>query len=400
MKMFAKIVAGLAGVVLGGSVAFGAITNLMYEDSKYDKNKIFTLEQVVGWQYFFDETDYNDRIEGLYRGYVSALGNSDTRYLTEEEAEVWIAGDNGKYVGVGIKFTWGVTSQYLVVTQVIEGSPADIMGISVGDRITQIDGIYAMMSNEDKIYDKLSYSGDDIVTYTILKMSGIDEGQTLDKPLWVEELDSEICTTMVLEDEIGYIKLNNLKKGATDIIVDGIASMEGVSGWIIDLRYVSDADLDEVLEFTDILTDTGEMFYSVDRKGETTYYNSVSQKTDEDIVLLVNSSTSGIVEALVAAVKQDDYITIVGTQTAGSASIQDFVRLEDGSALLISTQHLFLPDDTPIGTSPIEAEVYVDLDIDYTLKLVTEGVSDLELDNQLQTALQLVLQNSKVSDNN
>ncbi|OON92705.1 MAG: hypothetical protein ATN34_02250 [Epulopiscium sp. Nele67-Bin002] len=348
----------------------------------YDRNKLIILDQVVGYQYF-KQSDYEDRVEGLYSGYVSGLEDSTTMYFTAEEAAKWLAEDKGKYVGTGIKFTWGITNQYLVVTEVLNNSPAEAAGIQVGDRITAIDGVFAMMSNELDIYEKLTSTSDAV--YTVIK-----DGIETDIALFSAEIETDAVNSMLLQNNIGYLELVSLNEGAVEEIYSHIDNLEtqGANKWIIDMRYLSNADFQETILLTDLLTDAGPMFLSVDKEGETTEYNSVNEKINGQVVILTNASTSGNVEAVIATVKDDESITTIGTNTKGNAKVQEFIQLSDGSGLLIATENLYTTDEREIGSEPMEPEILVELDVAYTLKLVTEGVSDKELDNQLIAAIE------------
>ncbi len=388
MKFLIRIAGLLAGFIVTGAttVAYYNMPAFRDDSKVFDEIKLMTLDQIVGWQYF-KESQYQDRIEGLYAGYISGLGDSMTRYLTAEDASKWLAEDNGKYVGNGIKFTWGITSQYLVVTEVLANSPAFYAGIEVGDRITMIDGIYAMMSNELDIYSKLLYAGEDEVVYTIIKVS--DENKVIEVPLKSIEIETEALNCKIFEDSIGYIEFVNFSEGANNILQNHIEEMssQGVSSWIFDMRYLDNTDFDEIIEFTNFLKDDGLMFKSINNEGIVTLYNADAGKFEDEIVIITNSQTSGTIEALIASVKDDDAITIMGTSTDGVASIQQFVQLEDGSGLLISSQKILLEDGTIIGEEPIQPEILVELTLDYTLKLVTEGISDISLDNQINEAI-------------
>ena len=132
----------------------------------YNRMKVDALSELIQTTYI-GESDPQDMLEGIYKGYVYGVGDGYTTYLdvdtfSKEETE-----EAGNYIGTGIRFTWGITNQHLVVTDVVPNSPADQAGIVVGDKIFEIDGIKAMGSNDTKIYEKLAYTGKDPVQYVL-----------------------------------------------------------------------------------------------------------------------------------------------------------------------------------------------------------------------------------------
>ena len=163
-----KMVVGLGLGVLMGLVLVGGMytwglmngrrsSSVVVGDTEvvYNQSKITYLDKALEL-YYIDERDEDALIEGIYRGYVYGLDDSYTRYLTVDEFNKQKEESVGNYVGTGIKFAWGITSQHLIVTEVIDGSPAQKAGIEVGDKIVAIDGTPAMGSNELEIYEKLA----------------------------------------------------------------------------------------------------------------------------------------------------------------------------------------------------------------------------------------------------
>ncbi|OOB77473.1 MAG: hypothetical protein BEN19_01915 [Epulopiscium sp. Nuni2H_MBin003] len=381
-----KIITWISAIFLGlgTSLAITAMSLASTPESLYSTTKIIGLDQIVGIQYF-KESDYSDRVEGLYAGYVASLEDANTMYLSAEKAQIYKMQQQGQEKGVGIKFSWGISSQYLVVTEVIENSPAYFANIAVGDRILQIDDTLCMLSNELEIYEKLTYTGEDSVIYTIQKQ---DKSIT-EVPLIPTYITYTSVKTQILDEDIGYIEVINLNTGSTDIIKNQIESFKyrGVNSFILDVRYLDDAKFEEVVLLTDLFMDDGIMFSSVDKQGKVIEYASTTSKINNQVAILTNSTTAGTIEIMVEALKPDPSIFIVGNSTKGIGTASEFIELDDGSALIISTKQLYVDN---LEQSPIEPEVVVSLDTQYTLNLVTYGTKDITLDNQITTAINIL----------
>jgi carboxyl-terminal processing protease len=94
-------------------------------------------------------------------------------------------------------------------------------------------------------------------------------------------------------------------------------------------------------------------------------------------VVLVNGGSASASEIVSGALQDYGYATVVGTQTFGKGSVQDYRELEDGSALKITTAVWY----TPNGRSINEEGVTPDVRIEY-------GIEDYQadLDPQMDVA--------------
>ncbi|ONI38223.1 hypothetical protein AN640_02700, partial [Candidatus Epulonipiscium fishelsonii] len=368
-----------------GLTTVGMAYELTNSDERYDVLKIHTLDQYVGSQYF-KESEYEDRLEGMYKGFVYGVEEENTMYLTKEETDKKEAEANGSYVGTGIYFTWGITSQYLVVTDVIENSPAQKAGIESGDRIIAIDDILAMMSNEIEIYDKLSYSGEEKVKYTIQKK---DSDKIVDVKLKSAIVETPSFKSTLMEG-IGVVEIINLID-ETDVnaLLDEFQTLkdQGVEKYIIDLRSVSNAELDGVVGMTDIFLGEQVLFKTIDKNENVTEYIGNEDTFEGQVALITNSHTSGVIEAMIGSLQENNRVFIIGEETAGNAYVQEIKKLNDGSSVLVSTKILQLPSNINLLETPIVPDQVVDIGMDYTLDLVKNGVADSELDTQLQAAI-------------
>ena len=74
---------------------------------------------------YIGEIDDEELIEGALEGYVAAVGDDYTEYLTEDEINDLMEEVDGSYVGVGVYITQLVQSNEILVIGVIKDSPAE-----------------------------------------------------------------------------------------------------------------------------------------------------------------------------------------------------------------------------------------------------------------------------------
>lgn len=374
MKFFACFSGIIVGVLAAGAVSSLALSLDKNEGELYSKTKIIGLDKIVGLEYF-KESEMSDRVEGLYSGYVAALDNPNTMYLTIDEKNKYLKSQKGISQGVGIQFTWGITNQYLVITEVQPDSPASLAGIEVGDRIIKLDDILAMGSNEIDIYNKLTTTNPESILYTIQK----PDGSITEIPLAISEILIPNVETEILDNDIEYIKPNKFKDW----------SIESDKA-IIDLRYVSGSTLNEAFWLCDLFLDEGEeVFTTIDKYNTETLYKATPIKLEKEVVILTNNSTRGAIESAVARLKPLENIYIVGDETDGSGMASELIELVDGSALLIASKQISI-DGQIVSTTEIEPEYDINQGEPYTLELVTTGKVNLAKDDQLQKAIEIL----------
>lgn len=386
----------LIGTLFFGSIyAFGLLDNnksssveVAGKEVIFNQGKVNYIDKALK-MYSINEMEDENLIEGIYRGYVYGLDDPYTRYLTADEFNKQKEESVGNYVGTGIQFTWGITNQYIIVTDVIENSPAHKAGIKVGDKILEIDGTPAMASNEAEIYEKLIYSGSNPVHYTVVDN---DETNQRDVTLKAELVEIELITSEILDNQIGYVLLDGLVAGTVEELGEHLDKLkaEGATQFIIDIRGTYSEHIEEVLKLCDMFLDKEDVFTVKNYKDETITYTTQDGKYSEPLVVLTSHYTQGALEAFVSAMQDTKRATIVGEKTMGNGTVQEKVALEDGSGLIITTGLIMTQKGEVIKDNGIKPDVLQNPVIEGTLELVTTGTLPKENDIVLQKGIEVL----------
>lgn len=381
MKKIA-IVTGLVSVLAGCNLIQGS------EGATFSKLKL--LNRQISRLYLGD-LNQQDLDEGVYSGYVEGLENPVSSYLNEVEYKAHLAYEEGKTVGTGLTYSWGLDGNHLVITEVIPNSPADKMGIKVGDQITKVDDIKVIYSNETALAKALGVAEEGSSnTYVIRsKTDGDGEQKATEKTIKVtKELIEKPSLKVDTINNKGYLKLQNIKSGTSEEVKQALDNFnaKGIHKVVIDIRDLYSNNLEETMKLCDLFMDEALAFKIKDKDGQMKDYYTTAGKTETQIVVLMNNSTAGIIEAFPAALKGE--IFLVGTHSAGNGYLSQLFALDDGTGLRLATGTLYTKDGESVSKDGISVDEEAFQSVQSVIELLGEGSMSYTSDVQLQAALE------------
>lgn len=297
---------------------------------KYEK--LETLDTLVREEYFgeIDEEELND---GILKGYMTGTGDKYSRYLNAEEYQDELTEDTGKRVGLGITVT-ADESGYVLINEILEGSPLKNSDVKVGDIIVAVDDIDVLKDGYEKAVNALKGAEGTEVTITV-RRDGIDRKRTF------KRVAVEIVTVSgeMLNNYIGYIKINGFKKNTSEQFISELEKLNsnGAKSFIFDLRDNAGGLVTSLEKCVDPLLPEGTIASAVYKDGheETLVYSDESE-LNVPMVVLVNGKTASAAELFTASLKDFEKATVVGEQTYGKGVMQETIRLENGGAAVIT----------------------------------------------------------------
>ena len=342
-------------------------------------------------RYYVEDLDIRQMNEYVYYGLVSGVGDPYTYYLTAEELDQYLENSGGHFEGIGVE-VFVTTNGDIVVYSVMEGQPAEGVGVKSLDVIVEVNG--------------QSTSGmplNDVVGM----MRGL-AGTSVDIVVYRESVDERIPFTIVrgevvvksvkseiLDNNIGYIELSGFKENSYEQFKTALEEMkvEGIEGLILDLRGNPGGLVNAVYRIGEELLPQGTMVYTEDKYGNREDLVCDDIYYDIPLVVLVNGNSASASEILAGAVKDMGAGTVVGTQTFGKGLVQRLFFLPDGSGLNITIEKYYTPNEISIhgvGVTP-----------DYVVELPS-GYSDgdnipLDEDTQLQKGVEILKEKIGIS---
>lgn len=325
---------------------------------------------------YIGEIDEEKMLDETIKGYINGLDDEYSEYMTTDEWDDFQSQALGNYVGIGIYMATDKNNNVVVLSP-IEGSPAEKAGIEQGDIIALVNEENVLGTSSDKVASLIK--GEE---GTEVKIKVLRDNEYLDFNLKREAIKIYHVEEKMLENNIGYISLLTFDEGCAEEFKTAIDSLktQGAKKLIIDLRNNTGGLVDEALKIADYFIPKGEnLLITVDASGNKEYSKAENDPIiDCEIIVLSNEYSASASEILLGALKDSGKAKSVGTKTFGKGVIQSVYLLEDNSALKLTVNEYFTPNETKINKVGIEPDYEVELD------------EESEEDSQLNKAIELL----------
>jgi len=296
-------------------------------------------------------------------------------FFTKKSYTETIDSTSGEFGGIGIStISKDITDEWLLVTDVIEGKPADKAGVKSGDKIVDVNGEKLKGLSSDEVIAKLKGPQGSVVKIKIIR-----NNKLLDKDFEIKRdiIKTEVATCYQLKDfNIYYISLRIFSENAAESSIKCFKKAcddKNCNGIIFDLRRNPGGILDIAIDMAGLFVKKDSMVVSTkDRDGKV-----VSEyKTNKDpiynnkipLIILIDNFSASASEILAGALKHysnDDKTSnplitfLVGTQTFGKGSVQEVIPISNGCAIKLTTMLYYLPDGSSIQAKGIEPDFII-----------------------------------------
>lgn len=369
-----------------GNIANGIITSLKGNEKEVSlEQKVSDIKKKLE-EIYIGDIDEKKMINSALEGYVAALGDEYTEYLTEEEVTSIMEDVNGSYVGVGLYIAQNTELNEILVIGVIEDSPANKAGILVGDVVKKVDDIEYTGEQLAQASNKMKG-----VEGTKVKVTVKRNDKEIDFDITRETIKFKCVKSEKLENNIGYIKISSFDGGCASDFEKAYKELEsqGTKSLIIDLRNNGGGLVDESLNIAELIVPKGsKMLITKDKNGNED--ESISKKEpiiNVPIVVLVNEYTASASEILTAAIRENTNAKVIGTQTYGKGIIQGIFLFDDQkTGMKITMQEYFTPKHNKLHKIGITPDIELELPEEWKGHLSVKR----EFDNQLNKAVDIL----------
>ncbi len=169
-------------------------------------------------------------------------------------------------------------------------------------------------------------------------------------------------TASVFESNYGYIRFSRVVAGADKAFRDAydrLAVSNRLKGLVLDLRFTDGSDYSAAVALADrFFTDEQSLVDWGDGwKKSTAKTNAITLP----IAILVNRTTTGAAEALAGILRHREIGLLIGTNTAGQASMAKEFSLKTGQRLRLAVAPLKVADGKDLPFTGIKADIEVDV---------------------------------------
>ncbi|HOC18876.1 MAG TPA: S41 family peptidase [Vicinamibacterales bacterium] len=294
---------------------------------------------------YVEEVNLSKVMRGAMGGLAEGL-DPDSAYLPPEAVREVDAGNGVGPADIGVALT---RQYYLRVIAARDGSPAARAGLRAGDFLRVIG---ERPTREMSVWDGMRLlRGEPGSTVSLLVIRG-NAADPHPVEITREIPAAPIVSGRLIGTDVGYLRIPAFAAGIPAAVSARVAELRkaGASRLVVDVRDVADGPLDAGIATARLFVASGTLLHK-ETKGagrEAVTAGGGAAPIAQPAVVLVNRGTSGAAELFAAALAGNKRAELVGERTHGRAGLQRLVRLNDGSAMLITNAWYLTPGGEPI----------------------------------------------------
>jgi carboxyl-terminal processing protease len=345
----------LATLVVAGGL--GVKANTSNEDSYKQIGVYSEVLQRIRTEYV-EDPNVPAVTNGALHGLLESL-DANSSYLDPAEYKEYKQRKNEGKATIGA--TLSKRFGYAAVVAVIPGGPADKAGIDSGDIIEAIEGKSTREMSLAEIDGMFSGQPGSVINISVVRPRKAEPTKTA---VTREVVSDPPVSDKMLEDGIGYIKIDDFPKGRSQEVAAKLKDLEktGAKKLVLDLRNSGDGDEDEGIATSNLFLNHGTISFLQGQKYPKQSFNADPQKAVAPtipMVVLVNRGTAGPAEIVAAAIMENARGDVIGDKTFGSGSIQKVIELPDGAALMLSVAKYYSPSGKALQDTAVTPNIVV-----------------------------------------
>ncbi len=306
-----------------------------------------------------ERLDSSNMTRAAIEGFIEALDDPYTTYLTPDEYQLSRSSISGEFEGIGAVVS--IRDENLMIVYPFADSPAERAGIRAGDIIQEINGEPAAGMNLDLAVSKIRGPRGTTVRLLILHL---DETEPVEIVITRDRIEITSVNFEMMED-IAYIHIIQFTSRTDNEFASVIEQLEeaDAKGIVLDLRSNPGGLLGTVVMVASHFIPEGVIVQVRDNQGiiETEKANTGLTTTDLPTVVLVDNYSASGAEVLAGALQDYDRALISGNTTYGKGSVNFLYQLSDGSGLYITSSRWLTPNGRLIEGHGIEPDVILEL---------------------------------------
>lgn len=294
---------------------------------------------------FVDDVSAKQLLNSAARGMITAT-DPYSEYLSEEAMSNFEIMTTGRYGGVGSLIR--KRDDYVIFAQPYKGSPSDLAGIKVGDKILAIDGQSMQGKDVSVISSHLKGEPESDVEVVIERNIGgaVDTLRLTRKRISIPSVNY----AGIVRDGVGYISHNDFIEGSYDEMrraVEQLMATDSLRGIVLDYRSNGGGVMQEAVDIASLFVPRGSRVLSLMGRDSSslkhleTRYAPLAE--DIPVVVLVSGNSASASEILAGALQDMDRAVIMGSRTYGKGLVQGTRYVGYNSYLKYTTAKYYTP---------------------------------------------------------
>jgi carboxyl-terminal processing protease len=318
-------------------------------DSAYQSARLLEEVHRLIAERYVDEIDPSELYQMAIDGMLREIGDPYTSFLDKDDWSDLRLTTTGNYGGLGIRIE--AKDGWITVVGVMPNTPAERQGLEIGDRIVEVEGESAEDWTGDQAVQNLRGPKGSKVNIAIARV-GVDRPI----PFTIERdvIYVEAVTAFAVDNEIGYVRLNNFSRVARAEVKEAIDQLiaDGSSSIVFDLRTNPGGLLEEGIAVSDLFLPRGvDVVSTKSRLADQNHtFRAPAPQVYEGIpvVVLVNNWSASAAEIVAGALQDHDRALIIGTNTFGKGSVQTLYGLSGDNHIKVTTAKWYTPSGRSI----------------------------------------------------
>lgn len=301
-----------------------------------------------------DQVNIPILVNNALDGIMSKLDPHSVR-LSKHAFDQLTSDTKGQIGGVGIIVTQ--EKNKLIITNALEGKPAQKKGIKSGDEIIAINDISTSKIGSD-VLDLMRGEPGSVLKLTIRRK---DTEKPLEFELTREIIQVSSVATERLSEGLLYARITNFQENTSQDLFKFLNANKGkIKGFILDLRNNPGGLLEEAVKIVDLFIDSGLIVSTVGRahdKVEREFAHKQNTFSGFPLIVLINEGSASASEIVAGALQDHQRALIMGTPSFGKGSVQTLIMLPDGSGLKLTVATYYTPNDRSIQARGIQPDI-------------------------------------------
>lgn len=367
--------------LLSVAVTLGAVTWKVQEITGDAAGTLRFLRAMSIVKNNFDgKADNKVLFDGAIEGMVHALDDPYSVYLDKEDFTKLSEMTEGSFGGIGIVF--GKRGDDYVVISALADHPGALAGIKSGDIILAVDGAETAKMNMTDVADKIrGKQGTEVVLRLRTKDGEEKEVKVVRKDIKAPSVGGQLLPNT----KIGYIRITVFNEATGEDFKKTYEKLqaEGMEATILDLRGNPGGILDDGVAVAGMLVPKGPIVSLVYKNGDKYVENSSLEQVKYPLAVLVDHGTASAAEIVAGAVKDTKAGKLFGVKSFGKGSVQGVYRIDNDTAVKITTARYYTPSGVSIHNVGIEPDVKIELPDNAVTDVQLEAAQDY-LQQELQ----------------